>query len=74
MAEQLQITMIRRIARALIGGAQSEHATFPLVLSLRRVLLLSGRESDRVLADGLLRLSIQMKPTAAVRMAAAVSV
>ena len=74
MAEQLQITMIRRIARALIGGAQSEYATFPLVLSLRRVLLLSGRESDRVLADGLLRLSIQMKPTAAERMAAAVSV
>ena len=74
MAEQLQITMIRRIARALIGGAQSEHATFPLVLCLRRVLLLSGRESDRVLADGLLRLSIQMKPTAAERMAAAVSV
>ena len=74
MAEQLQITMIRRIARALISGAQSEHATFPLVLSLRRVLLLSGRESDRVLADGLLRLSIQMKLTAAERMAAAVSV
>ena len=73
MAEQLQITMIRRVARALIGGAKSEHATFPMVLSLRRVLLLSGRESDRVLADGLLRLSIQMKPTAAERMAAAVS-
>lgn len=71
---QTSLAIARICARALIKGVTAEKATFSMVLSLRRVLLLSGQESDLVLADGLLRLSMRMTPTAEERMAAAASV